>query len=60
LAAARRGCAAGRAVLALWRQRSRYRRDLRRRMRSRPHLIEDIGLLPRDAEREADKPFWRP
>jgi uncharacterized protein YjiS (DUF1127 family) len=29
-------------------------------MRSRPHLIEDIGLLPRDAEREADKPFWRP
>lgn len=29
-------------------------------MRGGPHLIEDIGLLPKQGDREAAKPFWRP
>jgi uncharacterized protein YjiS (DUF1127 family) len=48
------------AALALWRRRSRYRRELARLRRSGPHLIEDIGLLREHADREAAKPFWRP
>jgi uncharacterized protein YjiS (DUF1127 family) len=48
------------AVLGAWRRRSRYRRELARLMKSGPHLIEDIGLLRKHAEREAAKPFWRP
>jgi uncharacterized protein YjiS (DUF1127 family) len=48
------------AALALWRQRTRYRRDLARLRRSGPHLIEDIGLLRAHADREAAKPFWQP
>jgi uncharacterized protein YjiS (DUF1127 family) len=48
------------AVLGTWRQRYRYRRELRRLMSSGPHLIEDIGLSRAHAEREAAKPFWRP
>jgi uncharacterized protein YjiS (DUF1127 family) len=48
------------AALALWRRRSRYRRDLARLRRSGPHLIEDIGLLREHVDREAAKPFWQP
>jgi uncharacterized protein YjiS (DUF1127 family) len=44
----------------VWRQRSRYRRELARLRRSGPHLIDDIGLSQAEAEREAAKPFWRP
>jgi uncharacterized protein YjiS (DUF1127 family) len=47
------------AVLRTWRQRYRYRRDLARLRSSGPHLIEDIGLLREDADREAAKPFWQ-
>jgi uncharacterized protein YjiS (DUF1127 family) len=49
-----------RAVLGAWHRRYRYRRELERLMGSGPHLIEDIGLLRRHAEREVAKPFWRP
>jgi uncharacterized protein YjiS (DUF1127 family) len=49
-----------RAALALWRPRARYRRDLARLRASGPHLIEDIGLLLQDADREVAKPFWQP
>jgi uncharacterized protein YjiS (DUF1127 family) len=52
--------AESRAVLASWRQRSRYRRELERLLRSGPHLIDDIGLVRAHAEREAGKPFWQP
>ena len=48
-----------RAVIGAWRQRHRYRRELRRLMSSGPHLIADIGLSRTHAEREAAKPFWR-
>jgi len=51
--------AAARAALRVWRQRSRYRRDLARLRNSGPHLIEDIGLSQAEANREAAKPFWR-
>jgi uncharacterized protein YjiS (DUF1127 family) len=47
------------AVLGAWRRCCRYRRELERLMRSGPHLIEDIGLSRKHAEREAAKPFWR-
>jgi uncharacterized protein YjiS (DUF1127 family) len=56
----RAGLAAAGAVIAAWRQRHRYRCDLRRLLRSGPHLIDDIGLTRSDAEREAAKPIWRP
>jgi uncharacterized protein YjiS (DUF1127 family) len=62
-AAARRlrwRCAESRALLELWRQRYRYRRELERLLRSGPHLIDDIGLVRAHAEREAGEPFWRP
>jgi uncharacterized protein YjiS (DUF1127 family) len=49
-----------RAVFRVWRQRSRYRRELARLRRSGPHLIDDIGLSQAEAEREAATPFWRP
>jgi uncharacterized protein YjiS (DUF1127 family) len=47
------------ALLRLWRERQRSRRELARLMRSGPHLIEDIGLMRVHADREAAKPFWR-
>ena len=41
-------------------------REALRRQRTRKnlagldgHLLRDIGLTPTDAEREANKPFWR-
>jgi uncharacterized protein YjiS (DUF1127 family) len=45
--------------IAAWRRRARYRRELRRLLMLGPHLVEDIGLLPVHARREAAKPFWR-
>ena len=47
------------AVVGAWRQRYRYRGELRRLMSSGSHLIEDIGLSRAHAEREMAKPFWR-
>jgi uncharacterized protein YjiS (DUF1127 family) len=46
-------------ILEAWRRRYHYRRELERLMRSGPHLIEDIGLIRRHAERDVAKPFWR-
>jgi uncharacterized protein YjiS (DUF1127 family) len=47
-------------VFGAWRRRYRYRRELERLMSSGPHLIEDIGLLRKHADREVARPFWRP
>lgn len=47
------------ALLAEWRQRRRYRAELRRLLSTGPHLLEDIGLTGSDMEREAFSPFWR-
>jgi uncharacterized protein YjiS (DUF1127 family) len=52
--------AEGRELIRASRQRYRYRCELLRLMRSGPHLIEDIGLSRKHAEREVAKPFWRP
>ena len=44
------------ALLRLWHQRARQRRQL---MRLDDKLLKDIGLTRCDAETEATKPFWR-
>ncbi len=45
----------GRTVLR-WIERSRQRQALAVLER---HLLEDIGVTPEDARREAEKPFWQ-
>lgn len=44
------------AVLALWRERARYRRELAR-MSERE--LSDIGVSRSQIAGEIDKPFWR-
>ena len=46
-------------LLRLWQERRRYRSDLRRLAGTSAHLIQDMGLLPVHAAREARKPFWQ-
>lgn len=59
-ALARVGPGCLRARLTLWRQRQRYRRELRRLLRTGPHLVEDAGLSWGEACHESRKPCWRP
>ncbi|MGD9511651.1 MAG: hypothetical protein AB7I59_26625 [Geminicoccaceae bacterium] len=47
------------ALLTAWRGRRRYRAELRRLLRTGPHLLADIGLTPAVAACEARLPFWR-
>lgn len=44
------------ALIQLWRQRSRARRELLARTDGE---LRDIGITRSDAYQEADKPFWR-
>lgn len=44
------------ALVAVWRQRLRQRRQL---ARLDDALLKDIGLTRCDAEMESAKPFWR-
>jgi uncharacterized protein YjiS (DUF1127 family) len=53
------GLAALRGILATWRWRARYRRELAQKFKHDPHLIDDIGLRRGQAETEIAKPFWR-
>jgi uncharacterized protein YjiS (DUF1127 family) len=46
-------------LVAAWRRRAEYRRELRRLLILGPHLVEDVGLLPVHAQREAEKSFWQ-
>jgi uncharacterized protein YjiS (DUF1127 family) len=46
-------------LILSWRRRAEYRRELRRLLILGPHLVDDVGLLPVLAGREAAKPFWR-
>ncbi len=48
-----------REVPRIWRDRRRYRTDLRRLLCLGPHLVVDIGLAEAEAVEEAGKPFWR-
>lgn len=46
-------------LLALWRARTRVRRQLASMARANPHLVEDIGLTRCQVAMEIAKPFWR-
>jgi uncharacterized protein YjiS (DUF1127 family) len=41
-----------------WRERVRFRWQLRQMSKDNPHLIDDIGLTIRQVEGEIAKPFW--
>jgi uncharacterized protein YjiS (DUF1127 family) len=47
-------------TIALWKQRRRYRADLRRLLQVGPYMLRDIGLTPEEGYREIRKPFWKP
>ncbi|AZO11358.1 MULTISPECIES: DUF1127 domain-containing protein [unclassified Mesorhizobium] len=52
--------AALRSIIASWRARAYFRRDLKRMSETNPHLIDDIGLTREQAEEEIAKlPFWQ-
>jgi len=54
------GLAALRDSLAAWRQRMRFRWQLKQMAQASPHLIDDIGLTRQQAEAEIAKlPFWQ-
>ena len=44
------------ALVQLWQERARGRRELQRLDN---HMLKDIGLNRIDALREAEKPFWK-
>ncbi|KQU78922.1 hypothetical protein ASD99_23735 [Mesorhizobium sp. Root695] len=41
-----------------WRERIRFRWQLRQMSKDNPHLIDDIGLTIQQVEGEIAKPFW--
>ncbi|GLS20897.1 hypothetical protein GCM10007874_39140 [Labrys miyagiensis] len=47
-------------LIAIWRERIRFRRGLEEMWKANPHMIEDIGLKRWQAEAEIAKPFWQP
>ena len=51
--------AALRRIVATWRWRIRYRRELVRKLQCGPHLIDDIGLTRQQVEAEIAKSFWQ-
>lgn len=46
--------------LAAWRRQAQRHRSRRRLQSLDRHLLDDIGIDRRTAEREARKPFWKP
>ncbi|WP_051355341.1 DUF1127 domain-containing protein [Mesorhizobium erdmanii] len=47
-------------TIAAWRQRTRFRWDLKRISEVNPHLIDDIGLTRTQVDEEIAKlPFWQ-
>jgi uncharacterized protein YjiS (DUF1127 family) len=53
------GLASLRSMIATWRRRIRFRRELAQKAKATPHLIEDMGLRRWQVEEELAKPFWR-
>ena len=54
------GLATLRNMIATWRERTRYRWQLKQMSKDNPHLIDDIGLTRRQVEEEIAKlPFWQ-
>ncbi|MBL3560244.1 MFS transporter [Rhodovulum sulfidophilum] len=47
-------------IFHTWKERTRHRKDLKERLSTNPHLIEDMGLTRAEAEAEAAKRFWEP
>ena len=48
-----------RSIIATWRKRRCFRRDLEEMAKANPHLIADIGLKRWQVEAELAKPFWQ-
>src|SRR5262245_18920443 len=46
-------------IIATWRRRRHFRRELARLLIDCPHIIPDIGLTFEAAEAEVARPFWR-
>ncbi|MER8776267.1 DUF1127 domain-containing protein [Mesorhizobium sp. M0027] len=47
-------------IVATWREQTRFRWELKQKLKDNPHLIDDIGLTKRQAEEEIAKlPFWQ-
>ncbi|MFC3324844.1 DUF1127 domain-containing protein [Mesorhizobium cantuariense] len=62
--ASRRHLTALRSIIAIWhdrtwRERIRFRWQLRQMSKDNPHLIDDIGLTIQQVEGEIAKPFWQ-
>ncbi|WP_292864811.1 DUF1127 domain-containing protein [Mesorhizobium sp.] len=54
------GLTALRNNIAAWRERARFRWQLKEMAQTSPHLIDDIGLTRQQAEAEIAKlPFWQ-
>lgn len=45
---------------AMWRQRTRFRAELRADIRDRPDFLRDIGIGLYEAHAEASRFFWEP
>lgn len=43
-------------LLIVWERRIAARQAL---VGMEPHLLDDMGIVPEDAARESQKPFWR-
>ncbi|QJP14930.1 DUF1127 domain-containing protein [Starkeya sp. ORNL1] len=48
-----------RSIVATWRWRIRFRRELELKSLASPHLLDDIGVTRRQVEAEIAKPFWQ-
>ena len=48
-----------RSIVATWRKRTGFRKDLEEMAKANPHLIDDIGLKRWQVEAELAKPFWQ-
>ena len=48
-----------RSIIATWRERIRFRKELEETSKANPHLIDDIGLKKWQVEAEIAKPFWQ-
>ncbi|RVB79965.1 MULTISPECIES: DUF1127 domain-containing protein [unclassified Mesorhizobium] len=49
-----------RSIIATWRERTRFRWELKQMSKANPHLIDDIGLTRQQVEEEIAKlPFWQ-
>ena len=55
----RRTLMSPRSMIAAWRERIRFRWDLKQMVEANPHLIDDIGLTRRQVEAEIVKRFWQ-